>query len=304
MSNTPLATLLLASTLALTACSAAGSLGSAVPGASASPVGGAPTPAATSLAIDHARGATDVILRMSTGGGFMAPGFIVTEAPEFTLYGDGTVILRDPRAELPPVSTDGVNRLLPFRTSHLSEGQVQALLAFALDQGGLGTALAEYPPHGIMDAPSTTFTIAGGGFAKTVNVGALGFDQTQPDPNAAARKAFVALADRLTAFAHDGTLTTTLYQPTAYRGFLAEDGAQVPTGGTIAWPWSAFGPEAFIASTSGSGPAIPRTTLSAATVAALGLPNLEGGASGIILRGKDGKPYSLSLRPLLPDEGP
>ena len=239
---------------------------------------------------------------MSTGGGFMAPGFIVTEAPEFTLYGDGTVILRDTKAEPPPAGLDPVHRLAPFRTGHLSEGQVQVLLAFALDQGQLRTALAEYPPHGIMDAPSTTFTIAAGGTTKTVNVGALGFDQAQPDPNAAARKAFLALADRLTAFAHDGTLTTSLYQPTAYRGFLAEDGAQIPAGGAIAWPWSAFGPEAFVASTGGNGPSIPSRTLSAATVAELGLADLAGGASGIVLRSRDGTTYALSLRPLLPDE--
>ena len=305
MSNTLRATLLLTSTLLLTACSvggSAGSPGSPGPGSSASPDGGAPTSTATPLAIDHARGASVVILRMSTGGGFMAPGFIVTEAPEFTLYGDGTIILRDLKADASPAATGPVFRFLPFRTGRLTEAQVQVLLAFALDQGGLRTALAEYPPHGIMDAPSTTFTIAAGGLAKTINVGALGFDQAQPDPDAAARKAFLAMADRLTAFAHDGTFTTTPYQPTAYRGFLAEEGAQVPASGTITWPWSTFGPETFVPSTGGNGPAIPSRTLSAAAVAELGLPNLEGGAGGIVLRSQDGKTYALSLRPLLPDE--
>ena len=43
-----------------------------------------------------------------------------TEAPSFTLYGDGTVVFRDPMSPAPePVG--GVNRLVPFLTIKLDE---------------------------------------------------------------------------------------------------------------------------------------------------------------------------------------
>ena len=41
-----------------------------------------------------------MILRYEEGGGFMMAGFIATQAPIFTLYGDGTVIFRNPALEL------------------------------------------------------------------------------------------------------------------------------------------------------------------------------------------------------------
>ena len=83
-------------------------------GASPSPItgptGGSPSPTASSTAsptptvapsptfgadqIEHPTGATDLVLRAEQGGGFVPFGFMVTQAPVFTLYGDGTVIFQ------------------------------------------------------------------------------------------------------------------------------------------------------------------------------------------------------------------
>src|SRR5512146_2787518 len=71
-------------------------------------------------AIEHANGRTDVLLRFEQGGGFVAPAFLATQAPIFTLYGDGTVIFRNPAQDpLPPIGSVSIER--PFRTSRLTE---------------------------------------------------------------------------------------------------------------------------------------------------------------------------------------
>jgi hypothetical protein len=47
--------------------------------------------------IQHPTGATEVVLRISVGGGLRYPGATVEEPPAFTLYGDGRVIYATPR---------------------------------------------------------------------------------------------------------------------------------------------------------------------------------------------------------------
>src|SRR4029450_10713872 len=70
----------------------------------AAPAGSGPsaTPGSSQRAtgeIDHATGAEDVILRLDQGGGMMIRGGGATLVPPFTLFGDGTVIFRNPALE-------------------------------------------------------------------------------------------------------------------------------------------------------------------------------------------------------------
>ncbi len=261
-----------------------------------------PTPTvAPSLGIDHPTGATQIVLRMSTGGGFVAPGVLATEVPEFSLYGDGTVVFRDPTAAPPaPVPDDGIYRGAPFKTARLREGQMQDLLAFAIGPGGLGMARDEYAPGGIADAPSTTFTLQADGRQKTVTVGALDFDQPQPGPDTTARAAFRQLAAHLRQLDENG-IEAGPYAPSAYRGILADGAAGVGGAPAHDWPWT-FGPDTFTAPADPSAFATPTRTLTADDVAALKVSGTSGGAQSIALRTDDGKVYLLSLRPLLPDE--
>ncbi len=285
-----LAPLALSTVLLMAACT-----GSA-PSPTPSP---APT-AAPTLAIDHPTGATDVVLRMSTGGGFVAPGFMLTEVPEFTLYGDGTVVFRDPAAvPVAPVPDDGVFRSAPFKSARLTESQVQELLAFAIGPGGLGIARDMYEPGGIADAPSTTFTLNADARHKSVTVGALDFDQPQPGPDTAARTAFRTVADRLRHL--DQEIAAGPFAPVGYRGILADGAGGVLTAPPHAWPWT-FGPDGFKAPADPSAFASLTRTLTADDVAALGISGIAGGAQSIALRTAGGKVYTLSLRPLLPDE--
>jgi hypothetical protein len=260
------------------------------PGASAEP--------SPSGNLAHPTGATDLVLRVFVGGGFVPPGYFATEAPAFSLYGDGTVIFRDAAGPLPS-SMDGIVRGRPFRQVHLSEPEVQALLASALDAGGLRTARTEYTLP-VADAPTTTFTIVAGGISKQVSVNGLGI---APDTAAGTDKAqllaLATLRDQLVGFAATAS-GATAWVTDRYRGSLLE----ATTGTGRPWPWTTFGPDTFTkVSDTGSLP-WPTRTLSRSEVAALDIPDLDGGAIGILLRSPaaGGPLLSLNLRPLLPDE--
>lgn len=267
--------------------------------ATASPTGGetsGPSPSATVTgeAIDHATGKTDVVFRFEQGGGFVPMNFFATQAPQFTLYGDGTVLFRDVTAPFPPNDTVGVQQ--PFLTAKLTEPEVQAFLRFALADSGLGVARSSYTPGNVADAPTATFTINAGGLAKTVSVEALGFDNPQ-SPDTAILKAMAGLADRLGNFA--GSVSDeVVWQPDRWRGVLTADAFNPPA----AWPWPDLTPADFVQPADPSAPQFPMHTLRPAQVDALGLTGIDGGFASRALSGPDGKTYNLALRPILPDE--
>jgi hypothetical protein len=275
---------------------------SANPGPTGGPTGsGQPTGGPSSAptlepgSIDHPQGATDVVFRFEEGGGFVPMDFFATQGPQFTLYGDGTVIFRDGTASPPP--SDGIaNRLTPYSIGHLSEGEMQSFLRFALADSGLGVARASYNPGNVADAPTATFTLNAGGLVKTVSVEALGFDNPQ-SPDAGILKAMAALGDRLRNFA-PSVEGETVWAPDRFRGVLTDDAVGVPQ----AWPWTDIAPADFVQRKEPTAPQFRIHTLTAAQADALGLAGIEGGFSSLALNGPDGKVYTLALRPILPDE--
>src|SRR4030088_2437370 len=74
-------------------------------------------------AISHPARAGDVVLRVSSGGGFVAPQMSLRTLPAFTLYGDGTVIVPGVQAQIFPGPA-----ISPLVKGKLSEAQVQELL--------------------------------------------------------------------------------------------------------------------------------------------------------------------------------
>jgi hypothetical protein len=277
-----------------------GPFGSPSPG-SATP--GSPSPGGPSGAegdtISHPTGATDLILREEVGGGFVPIGFFATQAPFFSLYGDGTVIYRDETAPLPEPGPDGIVRAHPFRRARLAEPQVQELLRFALTEGGLAVARERYDAANVADAPTTIFTIRAGGLAKTVTVYALGLGEPA-SPDALARRAFLRLDERLRGLIASGSLGGEIWRPDRWRGTLSESGG-APLGKPAPWPWPNVAPADFRADPGGT-VWLPRRTMTPAEVEALGLEGIEGGFHGLELAGPDGKVYLFGLRPLLPDE--
>jgi len=289
----PVLALLLAS-LVLAACTGAGT-------PSGSPGSPEPSPSEAAGAIGHATGASDVILRAEQAGGFTAPAFQITRTPEFTLYGDGTVLYQL------PYDPNDASPLGPPRlaVATLSSEHMDALLAFAINAGGLGGAKAQYINPLVADAPDTIFTIATDDVSKTATAQALGMadDPTNPDasnPDAAAIKALKALYDTLVPFgdqiARGNATDAGLYQPTAYRATLQE--GQGAEGEMIDWPWTDVTLDAFLSNPDSS---FRVATLTPEQAKALS-PTPEGGLFSVAVIGPDRVPYQISLRPLLPDE--
>lgn len=256
-------------------------------------------------AIEHATGRTDVVLRYDVGfvdfgicelcGGWGAfePG------PEFTLYGDGTVIVRNALGELPPA--DGpIVRAQPFRIAHLGEDQVQSLLRFAIGEGGLGDANEQYESTSTDtdDASSAAaFMIRAGGLDKRVDM----FGPVHP---------FSSLRDHLLFFAERSGSPTQVWVPGSYWGLLIEVSSWIevgvvqdpPDSAIAAWPWEGISPWVVGTATDAVDES-RRRVMSTDEAAVLSLSDNGGVVQQIYLFGPDGGTiYSFSLWAMLPDE--
>jgi hypothetical protein len=249
-----------------------------------------PTPTAVA-GIEHPTGARDIVLRVEESGGFVPVEFLATSAPSFTLYGDGTVVFRDGQAT-PPDTVGSVMRAVPFQTIKLDEEGIQALLTYALGPGGIGVAVGPYM-GGMADVPSTMFTLNADGRQKQVSVTGLSPDMHPND--SVIVTALANLAEKLRTF---GTSVPgeVVYEPAAYRGVLSK--VDQANGAVVDWPWTDVTPADF---TAGANEFPLTRTLTPAQVAALNIPQVEGGMLGLNLQ-KDNALYSLAIRPLLPDE--
>jgi hypothetical protein len=292
----------LASIIVLAVACTAGAPAATNP-ASAAPSSASPAPSSSASPgafgdIEHATGSTDVLLRYDQGGGFVMPSFLATKAPIFTLYGDGTVIFRNP-ADASPPPIGNVFRQGMFRTAHLSEEQIQETLAMAIGEGRLGIAKRDYGSALVADASTALFTVNAGTLRKTVSVYALGID-TPDMADAIPRAAFQTLAERLAGFDQDGSIKTDAYVPSKYRAILMDGGPGDPA--AKPWPWKDVAPADFAVPADPNASQFPVHVLTAKQAAALGVEHPEGGFQGVTLVGPKGAFYSLSLRPLLPDE--
>jgi hypothetical protein len=292
--------------IVLQACSAFGGVAGGSPQPTHAPTGSSssapttlPTGTPTQRAvIDHPTGATDVILRVEWGGGFVAPQANVTQAPAFTLYGDGTVIFRPTRDAGMTVS----DAFRPFLTGRMSEGAIQDLLDYALHEGGLQDAQTSYDYPGIADAGTVTFWINAGGADKTVAVYAL-MEGTIDGPEAVDRKKLLELYDRLSDFAPEARAgavdRVTDFEPDAYNVVMFDTMGDPSNTSTIfEWPWRDIEPADFVQPDE-----YPSRVLrmSADDVAKLtDVPN--GGQVSIWVKAPDGSNVTFALRPMLPDE--
>lgn len=246
--------------------------------------------------IDHADGPTDVVLRFDVGptdfglcelcGGWS----LFTPGPEFTLFGDGTVIFRDIGGE-PPKAAGPISRDRPFRVGRLTEPGIQSLLQAAADVG-LPSAGERYDVGTDTDDPShSVFTIRAGRVDKRVDVFGLGGP-------------FDTLAARLLPFDPTGRLSTTVWAPDRYWGLLIEVSRwiavgildDVPAEDRLEWPWPGADPwtEPWVSE---------RRVMSAAEAAVFGPLDDGGVIRRAFLVDPDGRTiYSYSQWPLSPDE--
>jgi hypothetical protein len=273
--------------LSLAACSATG--------ASPSPAGSPSASPTEAGAVEHPTGATEIVLRMKEGGGFVPMGYAATEMPQFTLYGDGSVIYRP--AGMPSV---GEAQVLPaLRKARMTEAQIGQLVRYAL-QAGLEVAKEDYQNHLVADAPTTQFDIDAGGTTKSVSIYALGLDDPErPNPDKAVLTGLAELAELLRNFENSierGDATADgEYEPPAYRAVIVEGEA---FGEQVDWPWPDLEPADFKMEGDMGFLSATVTPEQARQV----VEDPAGGFLGVGVTGSDGKHYTLALRPLLPDE--
>ena len=151
----------------------------------AGPAGTPPTP----TPIAHPSEPDALVLRIETSGGLLPPFVLVTELPELSVYGDGTVITLGPQILIYPPPA-----LPNLLQSRITEDGLQLLLREAA-AAGLLDGDADYPLPGVYDAPTTFFTVNAGGKRTRVSVYALGLeDPSDPRLTAEQREARQKLA--------------------------------------------------------------------------------------------------------------
>jgi hypothetical protein len=263
--------------------------------------GGTAAPSAVVDGIAHPTGPTDIVLRLDEGGGFVPVEWMAAHIPQFTLYGDGTVVYVDGSVLQEP-RPDGVSVNPPLRTAKLTEAQVQDLLAYAIRDGGLGVAKAEYQNPLIADAPTAVFTLNADGAEKRVAVVALGMEDMEPNADTAVKQALAELGARLKDFESFAGGGAGQYEAAAYEGILIRqeglEGVQVRD-----WPWTDLTPADFAFPDDPNMLQQGRATLTPEQAAALGIEGFENGiSSGVYVRDESGAVSSFVLRPQLPDE--
>jgi alpha-tubulin suppressor-like RCC1 family protein len=260
----------------------------------ASPTSGGDPPAAPPATIQHETGPTDVLLRLDivvylrdvlavvddpTGRWF-------TPGPEFTLYGDGTVIARNDLA-LPPPVEGPIARGVPFAIAHLDESEVQELLHFALGEGGLRDACDEYFAQGDNDR-TPTITVRAGGLDRRISVAG-------PSP-------LGPLEDRLREYGGGGSKPTQVWAPEQFWGRLIRID-DLAASDVVPWPWPDIDPAEFVVPPEYAFIDIGLRVMSAAESAVLGLSDDGGVVQRVYLLGPDGETtFAFSLWPVLPDE--
>ena len=173
----------------------------------------------------------------------------------------------------------------------MNEDQIQTLLDYALNEGGLGAARAEYMDMLVSDASTAVFTVNAGGLAKTVSVYALGIDSPEV-PDLQIRKVLATLRDRLLDIDQGGTVKTDVYAPDRYRAILLEGQPGAPD--QKAWPWPEVKTAEFVSNGDPNAMPLPARVMTAAEIEALGIKPFEGGFVGLPLAGPgDGKFYTL-----------
>lgn len=125
---------------------------------------------------DHAGGPGDLLLRISTEGGFLPPGYTLTAMPAFSLFGDGTVVTQGAQTEIYPGTA-----LPPMIATPVTEEAIQALLRAAV-AAGLDTdrEYTDLGSVGIADAGTTVFTLTVDGTTHITKAYALGELGRQP----------------------------------------------------------------------------------------------------------------------------
>jgi hypothetical protein len=284
-------------TLAIVVAGCAGTTAS--PGATGSPPAGSPQP---SGAPSPSTGTSALLLKVTSEGGFINPAANLAALPTVAVYTDGRILTPGPVAAIYPGPL-----LPPLTVRDVGPNGAAAILA-ALKAAGLDKPATGSP--GIPgDAGTNVFTAVVDGVTTTSRFS--GGQPGQPGGPVASgddtRGAALALLDRLLdpAESWGGPATPgTIYAPTGYLIFVAPGGpasdpqaSQSPVAWPLATPLADFGaPAAVDRGIAG----LRQGTVLGADAAVLG-PILQR-ATTLTAFTSGGSSFTLSVRPLLPDE--
>jgi hypothetical protein len=268
---------------------------------------GTSTAAAPAAGIAHPTGARDVVVRVASGGGFVAVEANLASLPSYTLYGDGTVI-RTVAAPAGSALALGAGAAPQLETGHLDEAAVQELLSQAERAGLLAPGAIDYGDMGsvgVADMPTTTVTLTTD--AGTVDRAAYALGGgTVPgghDLSAAQQSARAALSG-FVALTEGSPADATPYLPERLAVFVAPwleqpdvatdaEPAELPLAADLAALTKAGANSAAgFGCTVVDGEAVPKLLAATASPSPSGLWRAPGGHEA----------YRVVVRPLLPDE--
>jgi hypothetical protein len=190
--------------------------------------------------IPHPTGARDIVVQLNEGYGYEPDLYIrMAEYPDFTLYGDGTAIYRNPSG---------------YHQARLDPAAVQGLLRLALNDLRFLELPADNGLPGdlnVTDLPTATIRVAAAGQDYTVGAYALGIDLAQltqaaitPEPADAPRSRLLRLEQAIRALMAD---TAPAYAPAAVTLYIEDSGSDItapdqptptPDPAFVAWPVS------------------------------------------------------------------
>ena len=267
--------------------------------ACAEDAGGESVATSPSSTAEPAAGPDELILRVDHSGGFVTPTMLATRLPLFSLYADGRVVTEGPQVLVyPPPALPNV------QVSRIQPADVDRLVRMAVDAGVTGSADLGRPP--VADAPTTRFSVRTASGTQVVQAyalqetpsGARGVTAAQQ----AARTRLQELLDALTnldSVLGEGAVSAQQpYVPAALAAVATpyvEPGAPEPPQAEQEW----FGPPL---------PGEALGTIEGLTCVVLGaeylehLEHLSSTATAATPWTYGGKRWSVSLRPLLPDE--
>ena len=184
-------------------------------------------------AIKHPTAPTGVVLRVTTGGGFVAVESNLRALPSFTLYGDGTVITPGAITMIYPGPA-----IFPLVRGKLSERELQAILKRAQAAGLLAPGKIDYGDMGaigVSDMPTTTLLLNAAGRRVKREAYALGAQASGGKLTPAqteARRALEQFVATLTQHA-----SGSLWAPRAIAVYVGPFRGEVQTGSKrIVWP--------------------------------------------------------------------
>jgi hypothetical protein len=216
--------------------------------------------------------------------------------PDFTLYGDGTVIFRDDEAARANPQLDGRNFIAPpLSIGHLSAGQVEEVLNHAWHAGGLADAKRLYETGAQDLYISATFTMSAGQREKHVELRGLFLDPSSRDADE--RKRLVGLADYLRHLDESIGIDVQPWNPDRYWGGLQVVDTSFTGDPRNEWPWDDIGLEGWLGG---------RRSLLPSHVEALGIGAVPGGYCCHLMSGPGGDDppytgYGLSIAPAFPE---